>query len=565
MPNRVSLDIPAMRIPDLTAYQRYLPQKWQVELLGGGGSIQGKADLSATRLVADLMLRSDNANVKFKEDSFETDLALDLKATGEASATTAAVDISGSTLSLDDSRFSSKGGSASNAWKAQLSVSTGEADFNLSEAADAAAAGFWKLSQEQDLRALLATADGKFDADLAISDLNWANALIDGPYALAFDSSAEIKADLTVRSGFLAEGSKLAMQPQKFALRVLDYIAEGSGGVDVTVEKGGEAPDLSIEAKLADASFRSKDEKQAVIEDMTLAVRASAKGVTLKDGGTVTAVDLAVPSAKVTDMTAYNAYLPKGSPVRILGGTADLNAEVNMQESTAGGFVKLKTSRVEADLDGQRISGTIGVGVKINGGSAKDKTFDITGSSLVVDGVRLAGESTATGGRGWSARIDFGRSRVVWSKQTSLDANASVRMTDTRPLVEIFEAHRKGHVWLDRVLNLKDVRGNATIKVEPNEFVVPYALAKSDTIEIGAKGIFREHDRQGMYYAKYGALAGILEFDNGKRHFGLLGATKKFEEYVPGGKLPGLHESRSSPRSGAGRTRKGPLSIFRRN
>jgi hypothetical protein len=300
-----------------------------------------------------------------------------------------------------------------------------------------------------------------------------------------------------------------------------------------------------------------------VIDDVTLALQATTKGVSLKDGGEVTAVNLAIPSAKVTDMTAYNAYLPKGSPVRIIGGTADLNAEVNMQESTAGGFVKLKTSRVQADLVGQRISGTIGLDVKINGGSAKDKTFDITGSSLAVDGVRLAGDSA--GRRNWNARIDFGKSRVVWSKQTSLDASASVRMTDTRPLVELFAAHRKGNEWLDRVLDLKDVRGNATIKVDPNAFVVPYALAKSDTIEVGAKGIFSERNRQGMYYAKYGALAGILAFDNGKRHFALLGATKKFNEYVPGGKLPGLSEGRrSSRRSSTGRARKGPFSIFKR-
>lgn len=556
-PERVSLDIPEMMISDLTAYQRFLPDKWRVALLGGSGSIAGKADLSADKLDADLTIRSEDANVKFKDDSFETDLVFVLKASGEAGGDAAKVDISGSTLDLDDSRIKLRDGDTTNSWQASLSVSTGTADFDLPKPSETGETGFWRLAKDRNLKSLLSTVDGQFNADLAIASLDWANTLIDNPYSVAFDGGAKIGADLTIRSGYLDKGSKLAMQPQKFALEFLDYIAEGNGGFDLTVEKGGEAPDLDVTANLSDASFRLQDETQAVIADVTLALNASTTGVSLSDGGQVTAVDLSIPSAKVTDMKAYNAYFPKGSPIRILGGTADLNAKIDIKESTATGFVKLKTSRVDASLDGQRISGTAGVDVKIGGGSAKDKTFDITGSTLTVDGVRVAGQSA---GPGWNTRIDFGKSRVVWeAKRASLDANASIRMTDTRPLIEIFKAHRKGNEWLDRILTLKDVRGNVTVKVEPNEFVVPYALAKSDTIEIGAKGFIREKSRQGMFYAKYGALAAILEFDNGKRHFGLINATKKFEEYKPGGKLPGMSEKRSNEKK-----KGGPFSVFRR-
>jgi hypothetical protein len=565
-PSRVSLEVPMMTIADLGAYQRFLPTKWQVGVLGGTGSIDGRAEMSATGLDADLTLRSEGAKIRFKDDSFETDLELGLKARGQASDTAAQVDISGSYLSLDDSRLKRGNGNASAAWQARLSVSMGEADIDLPDpTTDAGTAGFWRLSRDRDLRALLSTLDGQIRADLAISDLNWANVLMDNPYSLTFNGSADIGADLTIRSGYLAEGSTLAMQPQIFVLHLLDYVAEGNGGFDLTVEKGGEAPDLHIEAKLTEASFRRLDEEQAVIDDMTIAVNASAKGVSLKDGGTVAAIDLAIPSAKVTDMTAYNAYLPKGSPLRILSGQADLSADVNMQESTTGGFVKLKTSRIEADLDGERMSGTVAFDIKINGGSAKDKSFDISGSSMTLDGVHVASESAAAAQHGWNARVDFGTSRVIWSRQATLDANASIRMTDTRPLVEIFEAHRKTHAWLDRILNLKDVRGNATIKIDPNELVIPYALAKSDTIEIGAKGLIREHDRQGIFYAKYGALAGIMEFDNGKKHFSLISPTKKFEEYVPGAKLPGMHEAGSSRGAVGGSRQNRPFSIFRRN
>ena len=35
-----------------------------------------------------------------------------------------------------------------------------------------------------------------------------------------------------------------------------------------------------------------------------------------------------IPSAKIADMTAYNAYLPKNAPIRILSGTANLSAKL---------------------------------------------------------------------------------------------------------------------------------------------------------------------------------------------------------------------------------------------
>lgn len=544
-PSLVSLNMPMVSVANLKTYQAFLPDKWQVELLGGTGSLEGQVEMSAAALTADLTLQSKGSSIKFKDDSFETDLDLVIKASGKASDETAQIDVSGSYLNLDDSAVKTPKGADIDNWQARLSVSTGEADFALPKTDEKTFGGFWKLTRDKDIKSLLTTVDGQFKAGLTISDLDWANDLLNNPYSLAFRESAKIDADLTLSSGFLDKGSTLKMQPQDFKLEVLDYVAAGSGGFDLTVEKGGEQPDLRFDANLANASLRQQDEKQAVVDEMTLTLTANAKNVGLKNGGDVTTVDLSIPSAKVTDMTAYNAYMPKGSPLRILGGTADLTAKVDLQPDTAGGFVKLNTSRVEANLDGTRMSGTVALDAKINGGSAKDKMFDITGSSLKIDGVRVDGG----GSTGWNARMDFGKSSVVWKRPIKLNASTSIRMTDTRPLVEIFQAHRKSHKWLDRILTLKDVRGNATIKVEPNEFVVPYALAKSDTVEVGAKGFISEGSRQGMFYAKYGALAGILEFDNGKKHFSIFQPTKKFKEYVPGGKLPGMRTTHRSPRS----------------
>ena len=42
-----------------------------------------------------------------------------------------------------------------------------------------------------------------------------------------------------------------------------------------------------------------------------------------------------IPSATISDLTAYNTYLPKNAPFKILGGTAKLSAKLVSPGTTA--------------------------------------------------------------------------------------------------------------------------------------------------------------------------------------------------------------------------------------
>ncbi|MCB1497715.1 MAG: hypothetical protein KDJ86_18180 [Bauldia sp.] len=561
VPRRVAMTIPKVSVPDISVYQRYVPDKWHAQVLGGSGSLDGHAEFAAASLDFDLTLHSEDAEVKLREDSFETGLDFVIKAKGETDDQIARVDITGSHLDLDDSRIKVKESKDSAPWQTHLAIIEGVARFDLPDQSDAGEGfvGFWSLFHDRDLKAMLASVDGELKATLSVSDLNWVNQFFKNPYSLAIYNSAEVSADVKVQSGFLVEGSSVKMPTTDFRVEILDYVATGDGGFDIVVEKGGEDPDMRLDANLSKASFRLQDEKAAVVDDMTLAVVATAKGVSLKDGGSVKSVEMNVPSARITDMAAYNAYLPKSSPVRILGGTADLSAKLDMSEESATGFVKMKTSRVEADVGGDRISGVIALDVPIGGGSAKDKTFIISGSSLALSAVRVVG-GLAT--NDWSGRVDIGKGKVVWRKPMNLDMTGTFQMADARPLASFFDSHRKEQKWLDRILSLKNIRGDATIKVEPKEIVIPYAMAKAEPVEVGVKGIFGPGVRQAMFYARYGNLSGILEVDGSEKRFGLFGAKRKFDDYRPGGPLPGL-----SSRSGNNRAEtpaKKPFSIFKR-
>lgn len=572
VPRRVEIELPRVSVPDISAYQRYLPDEWNAELVAGTGSLDGAASMSAGALDFDLTLHADDAAVKLAENVFQSAFTLAIKAKGTADATTARVDVSGTFVELDDSRVLNKKGDASKPWQTRFAVTAGEADFILPEEQDqkTGVIGFWSLFQNKELKSMLSDVSGHVDGSLNVSDLDWLTYLFRKPFSLAIADAAEVKADLTVKSGRIAADSSLTMAPRQFTLGILDYIVEGSGGFDLRVARSDAKPDLRLLASLTGASLRLEDEKVAVVEDVTIDVNALAEGVSPKEGGATRTVEMNIPTATISDMTAYNTYLPKNAPFKILGGTAKLSAKLVMQEDSATGFMKMTTSRIDADMDGDRISGVIILDIPIVGGSSKAKRFDIAGSTLSIEDVRVTGNHATAG---WGGRVDVGKGSVVWKRPMTLNLSAAFRMTDASPILAVFDQNRKENKWLDRLLDLKNINGKITIETEPDSMTIPYAFLTSDTFDVGAKGIFGASGRQGVFYAKTGKLAGILAIDNKNKKFSVIEATRKFEAYKAGGPVPGIHDTprsnpgatpASAPPPPAARPKKPPFSLFKR-
>ncbi len=170
--------------------------------------------------------------------------------------------------------------------------------------------------------------------------------------------------------------------------------------------EGGETPDIRLDAKLGGANLKRRGEDQAVVQDVTLEVSALAAGVTLDGGGEVAAIDLRIPEARVRDMSVYNQFLPNEAPVKLLGGEAALSADVRLEPKSAGGFVKLQTSGLRSRLDGQEIAGELTLDIKLKDGVPKDMRFDISGSSLKLDRIKVTGRTKSFDRSDWNARFE---------------------------------------------------------------------------------------------------------------------------------------------------------------
>jgi hypothetical protein len=186
---------------------------------------------------------------------------------------------------------------------------------------------------------------------------------------------------------------------------------------------------------------------------------------------------------------------------------------------------------MRAHVDDQEVSARLTADIRIVGGEPGKMAFDISGSSFVLDGVKVLGDEKSFRDEDWAARFDLTKGKTVWKKPVQLDLEAEVEMSDSMPIVSMI-ANKKGkHSWLGKALTIDDVKGDMEMHLANQQIVIPYAFAGSDKIDVGAKGIISNDLRNGVLYVRFRKLHGILKIKDGERNIDVLKAREKFDGY----------------------------------
>ncbi len=527
----LTLSISSLKVPDLSDFQRFLPKKWAFKLHGGEGELLGQVSINQTSFSSDIRLSSEEADVGINDFRFSSDLEMELKV-NSPSLETGRFDISGTHLKINETQISNEQAESS-PWHASIGIEKGIIQLNLGEAETGVSSAKYisQVLMEQDIGTLLAAADEELKISGSISDLRWLNILMKNPYGLTIEGGGEITSDIVIKSGWLEKGTRLAIAPQELSVEVLDYVANGGGSVDLKVIKGGEFPDMALDISVNNAQFRRKLEDRAFIENVDIILQAMAQGANLNGQNEDMKLHLQIPSAKITDMSVYNQYLPEHSPLFIIGGEASLVVDILLERDDADGYVRLDTSNLSAIVDEQEISGELSAEINLTGGSPKDMEFEISGSALKLDKVKVIGEQASFRDEDWAAEFQFNKAHTVWKKPIQLDVEAELQMSDSIPIVSMMANQKGKHGWLGKALTIDDVVGNMHLQIANQQIVIPYAFAKSDNIDVGAKAIINNETRNGVLYVRYKALKGLLKINDGKRNIDVLKAKEKFDAY----------------------------------
>ena len=240
-----------------------------------------------------------------------------------------------------------------------------------------------------------------------------------------------------------------------------------------------------------------------------------------------------ISSANVTDMSIFTSYLPPGSPLQITRGSASLTADILLQREDASGWVRLESTGLEMRTDEQSVRGDLAANIKLVGGVPADMIFDISGSELHLDNMRVTGEKDQFDEDNWSARFLLVRGQTTWKKPVQLDVEAQINIADSRPVVAMFSNRGYRPQWLLNMLTIEDIEGTAKVTVANEQVVIPLAHAISDTMEVGAKGSISESSRDGVVYARYKKLDAVIKISDGKKNTDVISAREKYDAYQP--------------------------------
>lgn len=543
---RLSVTIPEVEVPDLEAYQAYLPDKWVFKLHGGKGKLQGFAEVTQKSLTSELYLSSEAAEVGIKEYRFTSNLDMALKA--DSPALRSGVDVSGSYVHLKGATLSKEAQQSSKPWHAGVDIVQGKLRLLLPDGMDGDA-GFietYRGLKGREIVTLLDSADEGIKITGSISDLSWLSVLFKNRLGLSITGSGDLSSTIIVSHGWLGVGSTLELHPQTLGVDFLDYRAEGNGRASLLVEKGGEHPDVKLDVALEQGVLQRKDETESFIEDVEMRMQAQARDITIGAKNLDMDLHLQIPSARVADMSAYNQYLPPHSPMEFTGGKAQISADIKMTPESADGYVKLRTTDISARVDEQDVEGELTADVTLIDGIPGNMDFDISGSSVTLDNVRVAGGEANHDDENWSARFKLKKARAVWRRPVNIHLEADLDMTDSKPLVAVIANQRGKHGWLEKALTIDDVTGEAVVNMAQNHIVIPYAFASSDKIDVGAKGVITADDRNGVLYVRFRKLHGILKINNGKRNLDVLKAREKFDQFDSESVLSGIGKTDSA-------------------
>ena len=390
------------------------------------------------------------------------------------------------------------------------------------------------------------------DAEIGIqvNSLAFVNQFTRNFKEMSLGGTGQVEGRLHLERGRVLEGTGLSVVTDDLKLEFMSHMISGDGAVQIDV-------DSTVRNQFhMDVRFNNLVMHQGggaqLFTGLGLRLTYKSAGDLFRVGrGSDTTENLAVPTpkreyelglqiptARVDDMSAFNYYLPEGSPFKFSKGTADLKADVQFEPRDAGGFLRLKADGMQAQIDEQTIRTNFSADISLVGGVPENRLFDISGTELRLDDVEVKGENDSFDQKNWATVIDFTQAELVFVKPLSLKTRAKLHMTDSRPIVAMLGNKKDQPGWVKKMLTIDDVKGVINLDMADDRVLIPDAFIDSEKIDVGAKGIIKEGLNDGVIYARYKKLDFVVKYTDGKRNIDLIRARGKFDEY----KLPDINE-----------------------
>ncbi len=384
---------------------------------------------------------------------------------------------------------------------------------------------------------LLTGVTGAAELEAADANLGFVGAYLEQVPWLRVGGNGHLTADLEVTDGWMAPGSRIALEGPRVEADFFGFRAAGEGRVDGLVPEGASHTELGVQLDRFSVSRLSDAAEMMTGEGLVMTVTNDSNAVDRPASGVEAKVEL--PEAQVPDIKTLAPYVPAATEIELKGGSAVLAATMrySMTEQSGDGRLRLDGDDVEAAYGDVDLRSDIALDARLGDARFEAGTVDLSGSTLNIERVRVL-DRGGIRDSGWWGRMTLPRGRLVGDligedrEPAALDGRVEARLRDTGPLVALLEQRLPKLRWIDGILTVHDVEAEAHVFAQGRTMrfgELEITGGEKGRLELLGELDFKPRDPRGVLFARWGKLTAAVALEEGERDWKMIRSRRWYD------------------------------------
>ncbi|UJB14808.1 hypothetical protein [Xanthomonas translucens] len=375
--------------------------------------------------------------------------------------------------------------------------------------------------------ALLPRLSGTLLGRWHFESLNWISDLLVRKPWFRLDGGGDVAADLRLAQGALQPGSRLDVPEVQATADVLRVRIHGKAQAAGRIVGSTAQPRTEVAVRMHSFALAPLAEPKAIFvqgENLRLDLDGAGTLATMHDS---LQARLRFDDARVPDLRAYNRYLP-AAQVRVLGGSGSLSGDVHLDAAgqVGEGHVRVRGRQARLQAAGLALAGDLDLDARLRRAELHDKRFDLSGSTLRVQGVRYGDGGKQ---RDWWATLRVPQGRIAAAPATQADAQVQMQLRDAGPVLAVFAQRSDAPAWLLKLVDAGQLDARGQLRWSKYALWLDRLHAENQRVSLRARLRVGDAGTQGDLYARWGVLGVGVALRGEQRQWHLLNAREWYE------------------------------------
>ncbi|AKK69154.1 hypothetical protein [Xanthomonas translucens] len=375
--------------------------------------------------------------------------------------------------------------------------------------------------------ALLPRLSGTLLGRWHFESLNWISDLLVRKPWFRLDGGGDVAADLRLAQGALQPGSRLDVPEVQATADVLRVRIHGKAQAAGRIVGSTAQPRTEVAVRMHSFALAPLAEPKAIFvqgENLRLDLDGAGTLATMHDS---LQARLRFDDARVPDLRAYNRYLP-AAQVRVLGGSGSLSGDVHLDAAgqVGEGHVRVRGRQARLQAAGLALAGDLDLDARLRRAELHDKRFDLSGSTLRVQGVRYGDGGKQ---RDWWATLRVPQGRIAAAPATQADAQVQMQLRDAGPVLAVFAQRSDAPAWLLKLVDAGQLDARGQLRWSKDALWLDRLHAENQRVSLRARLRVGDAGTQGDLYARWGVLGVGVALRGEQRQWHLLNAREWYE------------------------------------